>query len=393
MKPTPFLDPEQVALQKRARRWVDAHLLGKGAESGHDIDGEARRLLRLLARAGWTSHVVPRRYGGGEARVSARILCILREEIARGSALADAMLAMQGLGSYPITLAGDDRQKKTYLPPVARGEQIAAFAITEPEAGSDIASLRCRAVRKGSGYVINGLKSFISNAGIADTYVVFATTKPSAGKRGITAFIVESDNPGLSLREKVDLVAPHPIGTMEFRDCRIPSASRLGRPGQGLEIAHRTLQVFRPTVGAAAVGLAQRALEEGLAYGSRRRQFGRPVLDFQGNKARLGEMATEVQAARLLVYDAAWRLDGGGDETDPASSMAKLYATEAAQRVVDWAVQIHGGKGLVSGETVERLYREVRAMRIYEGTSEIQRLIIARRVREAHAAHRKKRRS
>lgn len=379
-----FLEPDQISLQKKVRRWADTHLVGKAIEEGQDADTEARRLLRLLSKAGWVAYVVPGRYGGVDRKVRAGILCVLREEIARGSALADTMLAMQGLGSYPITLAGDEGQKRTYLPPIARGEKIGAFAITEPEAGSDIASLKCRARRKGAKYVINGLKAFTSNAGIADTYIVFASTKPSAGNKGITAFIVEADNPGLSLREKVDLIAPHPIGTIEFRDCVVPSSSRLGRPGQGLEIAHRTLEVFRPTVGAAAVGIAQRALEEALSFGARRRQFGRAILDFQGNRYRLAEMATELQAARLLVHDAAWRLDQGKEGSGLASSMAKLFAPEMAQRVVDWAVQIHGGRGLVAGATVERLYREVRALRIYEGTSEIQRLIIARRTQEQH---------
>ncbi|MCZ6691605.1 MAG: acyl-CoA dehydrogenase family protein [Planctomycetota bacterium] len=383
----PFLESEQIALQKKVRRWVDSQLIARGVDEPEDPEAAARRLLRLLARAGWIGYTIPKRYGGKDTRISARHLCILREEISRGSSMADTMLAVQGLGSFPIIHAGNPEQKKEFLPPAARGDQIAAFALTEPEAGSDIASLQCRAVRRGSAYILNGLKSFISNAGIADNYVVFATTRPAAGKSGITAFIVDADNPGLSVREKLSLIAPHPIGTIEFRDCRVSVTRRLGRVGQGLEIAHATLQVFRPTVGAAAVGLAQRALEAAVDFGSSRRQFGRAILDFQGNRFRLAEMATELRAARLLVHDAAWRIDHPGKDSALASSMAKLFATETAQRVIDWSLQIHGGRGLVSGSVVERLYREIRALRIYEGTSEIQRLIIARLLTQGSRGH------
>ncbi len=288
------------------------------------------------------------------------------------------MFAMQALGSHPITLAGSDEQKARYLPPIARGEAIAAFALTEPEAGSDISSVQTHAVKRGKDYFITGVKRFISNAGLAQTYVVFAVTDPEKRAKGISAFVVEANIPGFVFKEKTPMISPHPIGVIGFDECRIPESQRLGSEGEGLRIALATLDTLRCTVGAAAVGLAQRALEEAIQYSQRRRQFGQALAEFQGIQFKLADMATELEAARLLVYQAAWIHDHGEKGLKPKSSMAKLFATEAAQRIVDQALQIHGGTGVVVGTPVEQLYRDVRALRIYEGTSEIQKLVIAR---------------
>lgn len=377
MQELPFFDPDHIELRQRARAWVEKNLIAvSGAEA--DIEDEARRLVRQFGAAGFTRYAVPRAYGGARESVHARDLCIMREELARGSALADAMFAMQALGSYPITLAGDEAQKRRYLPKVASGEAIAAFAITEPEAGSDVASLQCQATRRGTQYSLVGTKRFISNAGIADQYVVFAATEPEKKAKGISAFIVDADVPGLVVKEKTALLSPHPIGVIAFENCLISDASLLGNEGGGLALALRTLDTLRCTVAAAALGLAQRALEEAIRYSRARQQFGRPIAQFQGTQFKLADMATELEAARLLVYQAAWANDTGSSELKQKASMAKLYATEAAQRIIDQALQVHGGVGLVAGNIMERLYRDIRALRIYEGTSEIQKLVIAR---------------
>ena len=373
----PFVDQEHIVLRARVRAWAEANLFSVGQERG-DVEADARRLIRELGREGFTAYTVPRRYGGVKERVQARDLCVLREELSRGSALADTMLGMQALGSYPITLAGSEEQKSRYLPAVARGEAIAAFAVTEPEAGSDVSALQTRAIKRGKEYCLTGTKRFISNAGIADQYVVFASTDPEKKGKGISAFVVQADTPGLVLKERTRVLSPHPIGVIGFEECLVPESQLLGKEGEGLKIALGTLEVLRCTVGAAALGLAQRALEEALHYSRQRRQFGQALAGFQGIRFKLAEMATELEAARLLVYQAAWVCDQGEKGLNEKSSMAKLYATEAAQRVVDQALQIHGGMGVVVGSVVERLYRDVRALRIYEGTSEIQRLVIAR---------------
>lgn len=373
----PFVDQEHIVLRARVRAWAEANLFSAGQERD-DVEAEARRLIRELGREGFTAYTVPRGYGGVKERVQARDLCVLREELSRGSALADTMLGMQALGSYPITLAGSEEQKNRYLPAVARGEAIAAFAVTEPEAGSDVSALQTRAIRRGKQYCLTGTKRFISNAGIADQYVVFASTDPAKKGKGISAFVVQADTPGLVLKERTRVLSPHPIGVIGFEECLVPESQLLGKEGEGLKIALGTLEVLRCTVGAAALGLAQRALEEALHYSRQRRQFGQALAGFQGIRFKLAEMATELEAARLLVYQAAWVCDQGEKGLNEKSSMAKLYATEAAQRVVDQALQIHGGMGVVVGSVVERLYRDVRALRIYEGTSEIQRLVIAR---------------
>jgi acyl-CoA dehydrogenase len=334
--------------------------------------------VRQLGNEGFLSYALPKEFGGVRAKAQARDLCVIREELARGWVLADTMFAVQALGSYPIALFGTEEQKERYLPPFAKGTAIAAFALTEPEAGSDVAALKSRALRRDGEYVLAGNKRFISNAGIADSYVVFASTAPDLEGKGISAFVVDANNPGLVIKKRIQMISPHPIGMIAFEECVIPESSLLGNQGDGLKIALVTLDLFRCTVGAAAVGLAQRALEEGVDYGRKRRQFDRPLTEFQGIQFKLAEMATELEAARLLVYQAAWAHDSGAADAKLKSSMAKLFATEAAQRIVDQALQIHGGMGVVVGSVVERLYRDVRALRIYEGTSEIQKLVIAR---------------
>ncbi len=351
-------------------------LSGSGKEA--DIERQARQLVNRLGREGFTAYVASKRFGGARENVQVRDLCILREELARGSALADTMFAIQALGSYPITMAGNEEQKQRYLPPIARGEAIAAFALTEPHAGSDISSMETRAVKSGREYRLTGVKCFISNAGLAQTYVVFALTDPEKMAKGISAFVVEADTPGFVFKEKTPLLSPHPMGVMAFEDCRIPETQLLGKEGEGLKIALTTLDTLRCTVGAAAVGIAQRALDEAIQYSQRRRQFGQALAEFQATQFKLADMATELEASRLLVYQAAWSNDHSQKDLKQKSSMAKLFATEAAQRIVDQALQIHGGMGVITGTPVEQLYRDVRALRIYEGTSEIQRLIIAR---------------
>ncbi|MEK6613788.1 MAG: acyl-CoA dehydrogenase family protein [Candidatus Binatota bacterium] len=372
-----FFDEEHLLLRRQVRSWVERNLLS-GTRKETDMDTEARQLVSHLGQEGFTAYVAAKKFGGARENVQARDLCILREELARGSALADTMFAMQALGSYPITIAGSEEQKQRYLPPIARGEAIAAFALTEPQAGSDLSSMETRAVSRGGEYRLTGVKCFISNAGLAQTYTVFALTDPEKKTKGISAFVVEANTPGFVLKERTPLLSPHPIGVIAFEDCRVPRTQLLGQEGEGLKIALTTLDTLRCTVGAAAVGLAQRALEEAVQYSRKRRQFGQALAEFQATQFKLADMATELEASRLLVYQAAWTRDHKQRDLKQKSSMAKLYATEAAQRIVDQALQIHGGMGVVVGTPVERLYRDVRALRIYEGTSEIQRLVIAR---------------
>lgn len=332
---------------------------------------QARELLRALGEGGWLEAI---------RRQDFRACCLVREALASASPLADAVFALQALGATPIALRGDGELRRRWLEPAVRGEAMAAFAMTEPEAGSDVASLRTRAERDGDEYVLTGTKTLISNAGIADFYLAFATTDPAAGRRGIGCFVVPGDAPGLRFTRPLRLSAPHPLGEIELDGCRVPAAWRLGEEGEGYRIGMATLDRLRPTVGAAACGMAARALEEGLGHALRREQFGRRLADFQLVQEKLGRMATELAAARLLVYRAAWERDSGAERTDAEAAMAKSFATEAAQRIVDEAVQILGGRGVLADHPVDRLYRSVRALRIYEGTTEIQRLIIADRL-------------
>jgi acyl-CoA dehydrogenase len=370
-------DKEQPKLRQQVRAWVKSHL-GTAGDGQLDLEGEACRLAKQLGQDGWMAYAVPEKFGGVRESVHARDLCVIREELAWGSALADVMFGVQALGASPIELAGSEEQQRHYLPPLAKGERLAAFALTEPNAGSDVSGIATRALRDTNGYRLNGIKHFISNAGIAHTYVVFASTQPEAKAKGLSAFIVESDSVGFTVKEKTPLLSPHPIGVLAFDDCFVPQHQRLGGEGEGWKIAQRTLDTLRCTVGAAAVGFARRALEEALAYSRNRRQFGRVLAEFQGIQFKLADMATELEAARLLVYQAASMKDHHHQEAPLKTSMAKLFATEAAQRIVDQSLQIHGGNGVVVGNILERLYRDVRALRIYEGTSEIQRLIIAK---------------
>jgi acyl-CoA dehydrogenase len=371
------LTPLEQELQKRVRKLAQDEIAPIAAEA--DESGRVHRgLMSILARAGLLRYCVPQEFGGCGVKVAR--LCIIREELARVSAQADTNFIMQGLGSYPITLGGTPQQKARYLPPVARGEAIAAFALTEPAGGSDVLNMQTSAVRQGDGWVLNGAKKFISQAGDASTYVVFARTDPAGGSRGLSAFVVEQGTPGFDDSQRQDLLAPHPIGAPRFDNCRLPAEALLGQPGQGLRLALGTLDTFRTTVGAAAVGMAQAAYEAALAYAKSRPMFGQRLSDFQATQFKLADMAVSLDAARLLTYRAAWLKDSGQDSVIKEASFAKLFATEAASRIVNESLQIHGGVGLEKGHPLERLYREVRALTIYEGTSEIQRQTIARQL-------------
>ena len=379
-----WFDKEQPTLRRQVRAWVKSYL-GTAGDGQLDLESEACRLAKRLGQDGLMSYVVPGKFGGVRESVHARDLCVIREELAWGSALADVMFGVKALGTSPIALAGSEEQQRHYLPPLAKGERLAAFALTEPNAGSDVSTIGTRALRDTNGYRLNGVKHFISNAGIAHTYVVFASTQPEAKAKGLSAFIVESDSAGFTVKETTPLLSPHPIGFLAFDDCFVPQHRRLGGEGEGWKIAQRTLDTLRCTVGAAAVGFARRALEEAITYSRNRRQFGRALAEFQGIQFKLADMATELEAARLLVYQAASMKDHHHQEAPLKTSMAKLFASEAAQRIVDQSLQIHGGNGVVVGNILERLYCDVRALRIYEGTSEIQRLIIAKHLlRKAH---------
>lgn len=363
-----FLDERHIALRYRAQAWVDAVDL----ESEHD----PRRLVDMLARHELLKACVPSEFGGLRERVELRDLCVLRAVLAYRSSLADTMFAMQGLGSYTVTLAGSEAQKQALLPGVVNGQTICAFAITEPDAGSDVGAVRTRAVREGDHYLLDGVKCFISNAGVADSYVLFARTSDDR-HHGLSVFLVDGKANGLTITP-TELIAPHPIGTVTLKGVRVPSSARIGDEGQGFALAMTTLDFFRTSVGAAALGMAARAFDEARARVKQRQQFGRPLADFQATQMALAEMAVEVQATKLLVFAAAHAIDGTNAPGTVEAAMAKLYATEAAQRVIDRAVQLFGGQGVVAGCIVERLYREVRALRIYEGTSEIQKLVIGR---------------
>jgi len=342
------------------------------------IDAACREIVRRLGRAGLLDHACAVAPG---AKLDVRSLCLTREILARHAGLADFAFGMQGLGTGSISIAGSDAQRDAYLPPVMRGERIAAFALSEPQAGSDVGAIATTAAPDGAGYVLNGTKTWISNGGIADHYVVFARTNGQpggkGGSRGLSAFIVDAGTPGLEIAARIPVIAPHPLATIVFRNCRVPASALLGAPGDGFKIAMATLDVFRTTVGAAALGFARRALDEALRRCREREVFGRPLADYQLTQAKVADMALAIDAAALLVYRAAWTKDVTGRRVTREASMAKLYATESAQQVIDMAVQLFGGTGVVSGVTVETLYREIRALRIYEGTSEIQKLVIA----------------
>jgi alkylation response protein AidB-like acyl-CoA dehydrogenase len=380
------LSPAEHALRADVGR-AGAAIFHPMAEARGERDELDWDLARALGQQGLFALLVPVAYGGSlEGPFRSVTLCLVREELARTCAPAEGLFAIQGLGSYPILLAGTEAQKHRWLPALACGETVPAFALTEPDAGSDAAAIATRAERHGEHWVISGAKRFISNAPAAGLYVVFARTGPDAGTRGLSAFVVPRDAPGLT-GAPMHTLAPHVIGELRFEGCRVPLDHLLGDEGAGWRIAMGTLDVFRASVGAQAVGLAQAALDLAIGHARRRTQFGQPIAHFQAIQAKLADMATELRAARLLVYSAARLKDAGAARVTLESSMAKLFATEMAHRVVDQAVQIHGGAGVLRGSPIERLYREVRAPRIYEGTSEIQRLIIARRLlRDAETA-------
>ncbi|MEC4719762.1 acyl-CoA dehydrogenase family protein [Noviherbaspirillum sp. CPCC 100848] len=371
----PFLDGRHRELEASLDSWASEHV---AQQHEADVDAACRALVRSLGAGGWLRHAVGgTAFGGAGEAIDTRAICLIRETLARHSGLADFAFAMQGLGSGAITLHGSDAQKRRYLPRVAAGEAIAAFALSEPDAGSDVASMQCAAEQEGDGYVLRGEKTWISNGGIADFYVVFARTGEAPGARGISAFIVDADAPGLEIAERIDVIAPHPLARLRFADCRIPASSRLGAAGEGFKVAMATLDIFRTSVAAAALGFARRALDEALHRAGTRSMFGQVLADFQLTQAKLAQMATGIDAAALLTYRAAWQRDQGERVTKEAA-MAKMTATETAQQVIDAAVQMFGGLGVVSEQPVERLYREIRALRIYEGATEVQQLIIAR---------------
>ena len=371
----PFFEPHHAELARRLDAWAAEHI---GEHVGGDVDGQCRELVRRLGQGGWLSYAIAGRDVGAQAdAIDTRAICLIRETLARHDGLADFAFAMQGLGSGAISLQGTPEQRRRYLPRVASGQALAAFALSEPQAGSDVAALACSARSEGDSYVIDGQKTWISNGGIADFYVLFVRTGEAPGARGISAFIVDADQPGLHIAERIDVIAPHPLARLEFRDCRIQASQRLGAAGEGFKLAMRTLDVFRTSVAAAALGFARRALDEALARAQSRQMFGGVLADFQLTQAKLAQMATAIDSAALLTYRAAWQRDQGRGVTREAA-MAKMVATENAQQVIDAAVQMWGGLGVVSQMPVERLYREIRALRIYEGATEVQQLIIAR---------------
>ena len=346
----------------------------------HDVENATRRITAALGEAGWLRYLLPAQWGGVFEKIDVRSLCIIRETLAMYSGIADCAVAIQGLGSVPIALFGTDALEQRYLPGALSGTRLGAFALSEPEAGSDVAAMRTSARLDGDGFRLNGTKAWISNAGIADHYVVFAQSGETGDARGLAAFVVDAGTPGFRVTEKPRIIAPHAIGTLVFDDCRVPASALLGRVGDGFKIAMSTLDIFRPSVGAAALGFARRALSEALERVAQREVFGRKLGEFQATQMRLADMAVEIDASALLVYRAAWARDTQDRRVTFESAIAKLYATEASQRVIDSAVQLLGGLGVTVGSTVERLYREIRPLRIYEGTSDIQKLIIARQL-------------
>jgi acyl-CoA dehydrogenase len=368
----PFFEERHRTLAAQIHGWC-----GKNLPVDHkDVDAACRGLVKKLGADGWLNHTAP---GSADSKLDVRTLCLMRETLARHDGLADFSFAMQGLGAGAITFFGTDEQKK-WLEKTRKGEAIAAFALTEPKSGSDVANIAMTARRDGDGYVLDGEKTLISNGGIADFYILFARTGEAPGAKGLSAFLVPSDTKGLSVAERIDVIAPHPLARLKFKNARVPASAQIGKPGEGFKIAMATLDVFRTTVGAAALGFARRALEESVKRAKERELFGAPLAELQIVQAQIAEMALDVDAAALLVYRAAWTKDMVAARVTREAAMAKLYATERAQRVIDKAVQIHGGDGVRSGHIIESLYREIRALRIYEGASEVQKVVIARQV-------------
>ncbi|MEM7587307.1 MAG: acyl-CoA dehydrogenase family protein, partial [Acidobacteriota bacterium] len=368
-----FLEPRHHALAEQVERFAKREIEGLPAQ--HEDAGaraQARQILELLGSGGWIRHAVPEAFGGVATAPDLRACCLIREALAAASPLADSVFALQCLGSMPVTLAGHPAQRQRVLPEVATGQRMTAFAMTELEAGSDVSGMQTRARRDGASYVLDGGKAFITNAGVADTYVVFAATDPEAGTRGLSCFVVDAAAPGFRFVGPQVLSEPHPLGEIAFEGCRVGEESLLGVEGEGFKIGMRTLDRLRSTVAAAACGMARRALDEALEHVRGRQQFGQPLSEFQLTQQKLARMATDLTAARLLTYRAAAAADGGAERVTLEAAMAKSFATEAAQRIVDDAVQLLGGRGVLRDSPVDRLYRAVRALRIYEGTTEIQ---------------------
>lgn len=371
----PFFDEGHAEMAGGLNEWASARLTDR-VHAGN-VDNTCKTLVRDLGQAGWLRWCVPQAGGGVLAELDSRSLCLARQTLGYYDGLADFAFAMQGLGSGPISLFGTPEQQAKYLPAVAQGSAIAAFALSEPDAGSDVAAMTTRATREGQTYRLNGVKTWISNAGIADFYTVFARTE-NDDVDGVTAFVIDANTPGLRVSERFDVCAPHPIGSLEFEDCVIPVSQRVSEPGRGFKVAMQTLDVFRASVGAAALGFAQAAAQMASERAQQRQMFGATLADLQITQSAIGQMATEIDAAALLIYRAAWQRDVLKQRTTKTAAMAKLFATEAAQRVIDRNVQIHGGLGVKIGHPAEMLYREIRALRIYEGATEVQQVIIAR---------------
>lgn len=370
----PFFEPRHRALADAIEEWASAHL---GHVDHGDVDAACRGLVAALGDAGWLklTAVDPDDPASG---LDVRSLCLMRETLARHDGLADFAFAMQGLGTGAISLFGSDAQKRRWLPLTRAGKALSAFALSEPRSGSDVANMDLAAVRDGDDYVLDGEKTWISNGGIADVYTVFARTGEGPGARGISAFVVPADTPGLSVAERLEVVAPHPLARLAFAGCRVPQGAMIGRPGDGFRIAMSVLDVFRSTVAAAALGFARRALDESLSRAAERELFGAPLFELQMVQGHIADMALDIDAAALLVYRAAWLKDSGAPRVSREAAMAKLFSTDRAQEVIDKAVQLHGGDGVRRGHIVESLYREIRALRIYEGASDVQKVIIAR---------------
>ncbi len=380
----PFFDQQHRDLARDIDAWARENVTDI-LEREDDLDQRCRALAAALGEAGFCKYAVVSPFGGMHPVLDVRSLCIIRETLARYEGLADFAFAMQGLGTGSISLFGNDETKTRFLPPVARGESLAAFALTEPKAGSDAAALTTTAVRDGDDYIINGEKTWISNGGIAGHYVVFARTGEAPGARGISAIVLPEGTPGLETVERIDVIAPHPLAWIRMTDCRVPASYLLGDSGSGFKIAMATLDIFRSTVGAAALGMARRALDEAIDHSVRREISGTPLADLQLTQGSIADMATAIDAAALLVYRAAWAKDSGAPRISREASMAKMFATEEAQKVIDQSLQLHGGNGVRVGTKVEELYREIRALRIYEGATEVQKVVIARQVIGARA--------
>ncbi|MEQ6250253.1 acyl-CoA dehydrogenase family protein [Sulfitobacter sp. HNIBRBA3233] len=366
----PFFEDRHRTLASGLDAWAQKHLAGIDHS---DTDAACRAIVKALGQGGWLQHS-----GAMDGQLDVRSLCLIRETLARHDGLADFCFAMQGLGTGAISLFGTDAQKQEWLTRTRAGEAIAAFALTEPQSGSDVANSTMTAELDGDDYVLNGAKTWISNGGIADVYTVFARTGEGAGSKGLSAFIVPADTLGLAIAERLEVMAPHPLATLEFSDCRIPASAMLGDPGAGFRIAMSVLDVFRSTVAAAALGFGRRALDEAVERVSTRHVQGAPLSDLQMVQGHIADMAVDVDASALLIYRAAWTKDSGAPRVTREAAMAKLFATDRAQATIDKAVQLHGGDGVRVGMMVESLYREIRALRIYEGASDVQRVIIAR---------------